>query len=164
MSQSVIGLGTIESCSLLVAGPSLAAPPRGGASPGYNQARGRRYISAMSRLDAGVQMQEATVLADAFAAINAEFAGLALDQRPFGFVQKCVLGPGFEVHILDIRETPILTHYRFGQRLPDPFEQGRILAVRPGHLFPSTYLFVEIHSDRIVAVSADGAAKSAPVR
>jgi hypothetical protein len=118
--------------------------------------RGLDYVRELTKLDAGTHIANRGGLTQVVAAIESEFEDLEIAQRPLGFVQKCILGPEFEVHILDLSGTEIVRHFKIGEAMPAPFERARSLALHPGRRLLNTYAFVEIYTDRVVAVYADG--------
>lgn len=121
------------------------------------QKRAKPYIDELCRLDVGNHLHDQAAVEALAAVIESEFGDMAIEQRPIGFVQKCILGPEFEVHILDMSGSSIVSHYKLGERMPEPFEQARKLALHPSRALLNTYAFVEVFSDgRLVAVYADG--------
>jgi len=121
------------------------------------QKRKQAYISALCKLDGGVHTHDPRAVAELAAAVELEFEDLGIDQRPIGFVQKCILGPEYEVHILDLAGSSIVAHYKIGEAMPAPYETARKLATHPSRALLNTYAFVEVFADgRIVAVYADG--------
>lgn len=120
------------------------------------QKRSKPYVETLLRLDAGTHTRDVNALEEVIAAMNKEFSDLASDQRPLGYVQKCILAPNLEVHVLDVTGKGILKHYAFGEPMPALFAQARTLAIHPNHQSLNTYAFIEIYADRIVPVYADG--------
>jgi len=119
--------------------------------------RARPYVDQLCRLDVGTHLHDQSAIDALSAVIESEFGDIDIEQRPIGFVQKCILGPEYDVHILDFSGASIVSHYRAGERMPDPFEAARRLALHPSRALLNTYAFVEVFSDgRLVAVYADG--------
>jgi hypothetical protein len=111
--------------------------------------RSPRYVAALTTLDSGSHTVDATEIAAALAAVDAEFSDVVIEARPAGLVAKCGLGQTFEVHSLDL-ERVTAVHVRSGQKLPDGLERARALAMHP------QYVFVEVYPDAMRAVRADG--------
>jgi hypothetical protein len=107
--------------------------------------RATGYLKAVAKLDA--PHAESIDSAELAQAIEAEF-GLA-DALPLGCVATCHLGPPFEVHVLDLVGR-IVEHYQVHQPLPALFERARSLALH------DAYLTIEVYSDRLACVRADG--------
>jgi hypothetical protein len=109
--------------------------------------RSRRYLDAMTRLDATTDITPAEIqeiVDDIRRDFTDRWAAL-----PLGLVSRCYLGEPFEVHTL----TPdggILEHYHVGQRLPGPLEAGR------AHSLSGLHLAVEVYLDRLVCIRTDG--------
>lgn len=109
--------------------------------------RSARYLTAVGRLDASTTMS-AVEMAEVIDTIHREFAE-KWAPVPLGFVGHCYLGPPYEAHTLTV-DGQIIEHYQCGQALPAPLEQARSLA-RTEH-----YLVIEVYSNRLVCVRADG--------
>ena len=139
---------TVQPKTTLLVGPQLERR--------IKQRRSQAYIQALTRLDVSPHAPNQQALEELVATIANEFGDLAIQQRPLGFVQKCILGPGFEVHILNVTGSRILHHYKVGEGMPDPFQAARQLAIYPSHAALNTYAFVEIYPDRLVPVFANG--------
>lgn len=109
--------------------------------------RSNRYLRALKELDAGGRLG-ATEMRGIVDDIRREF-----DEKycstPIGIVGKCYLGEPFEVHTLAL-DGEIIEHYRVGETVPGGLERARPLAVSP------VYLAVEVYSDRVVCIRADG--------
>lgn len=113
------------------------------------QPRSRTYIEAMQKLDAGGHVHDRAALDALLEAIGNELPGLSLEVWPLGIVSKCYLGAPYEVHCLD-RAGNIIRHYKAGSALPDGMERARALA------FSAHYAFIEVYSDKLIAVAANG--------
>lgn len=109
--------------------------------------RATGYLKALAKLDA--PHADGIDSAELAQAIEAEF-GLP-DALPLGCVAICHLGSPFEIHVLDLVGR-IVEHYQVNQPLPVPFERARPLALH------DAYLAIEVYSDRLVCVRADGTA------
>ena len=109
--------------------------------------RSARYLAAVKRLDASATLTPLE-LNEVVDAIHREFAE-KWAAVPLGFVGHCYLGPPYEAHTLTI-DHQIIEHYQRGQPLPGPLEAARTPA-RTEH-----YLAIEVYSDRLVCVRADG--------
>ncbi|QOX78649.1 hypothetical protein FY034_06830 [Trichlorobacter lovleyi] len=112
--------------------------------------RSQQYRKALARLDAGNHLHDPVAYQAFQLAIREEFPGIGLDDLPLlGIVARCNLGRPFEVHTLDL-SGQIITHFRNWESLPPLLERARSLALHPA------YAFVEVYTDRLVAVSSDG--------
>lgn len=110
--------------------------------------RSSRYLEAIRALDAGGQTGAADRIGAIRDAVAAEFPD-GPGSWPLGWVAKCFLGPPFEVHLLDMAGQ-IVRHFRVGEALPEGMERARRLAAS------GQYLLIEVFSDKLVAVGADG--------
>jgi hypothetical protein len=110
------------------------------------QRRSPAYLEALRALDSGGEIVDSARLAALREAIAAEFPDQDL---PLGWVARCYLGAPFEVHTLD-PTGQIVRHFKTSEALPRGLERARGLA-RSGR-----YLFIEVHTDRLVAVGEDG--------
>ncbi|QYD69019.1 hypothetical protein KZJ38_01050 [Paraburkholderia edwinii] len=111
--------------------------------------RSASYMDAMLKLDAGSHLHNQQAIDALVAAINDEFPDISIDQYPVGIVAKCYLGPPYEVHTLD-RMGNIIQHYKHFESLPPLLARGRALAVH------AQYAFVEVYTDKVIAVTASG--------
>lgn len=107
------------------------------------------YIDTLRKLDAGGHTHD-RVAVDAFvAALREELPDITIDQLPVGIVSQCHLGEPYEVHSLD-RLGNIIHHYKRLEPLPPLLARGRVLAAS------GQYAFVEIYTDKVIAVSQSG--------
>lgn len=111
--------------------------------------RSKEYMEAIHRLDAGGHVQNANVVQDIIHALQEEFPEVSLAGILLGYVSRCYLGPPYEVHSLDMTGQ-IIEHYPGGHTMPGGLERARSLAMRGG------YEFIEVYSDCLRAVSANG--------
>ncbi len=111
--------------------------------------RSKTYVQAMKRLDAGTHQQNRAALDEVLQGIASEFPELTIDQRPLGIVSICYLGAPYVVHICDLSGN-IIEHYESYRTMPPLLERARALALH------SAYAFIEVYSDRLCAVAADG--------
>ena len=111
--------------------------------------RSTRYVQAVTRLDAGTHHADRTNLEALEEAISNEFPELGIEQRPIGIVSQCYLGAPYEVHICDLTGG-IIEHFETFRPMPPMFERGRALSLH------ASYVFIEIYSDTLRAVSLDG--------
>jgi hypothetical protein len=110
--------------------------------------RSDRYCAAIRELDAGghsINPDRLAAISDAIAGEFPEGPG----SWPLGWVGKCYLGVPYEVHLLDVTGQ-IVQHFKVGEALPDGMERARRLAAS------GKYVVIEVFSDRVVAVAADG--------
>ena len=112
------------------------------------RARSDHYCAAIRELDAGGHTINADRLAAISDAVAAEFPD-GPGSWPLGWVGKCYLGVPYEVHLLDVAGQ-IVRHFKVGEALPDTMERARRLAAS------GRYVVIEVFSDRVVAVAADG--------
>jgi len=113
------------------------------------QKRSQNYLTAIGKLDTGGHVCSQHDVDALLAAMRAEFPEISIDRLPIGIVSKCYLGMPFEVHTLD-RIGQIIRHYKIHEPLPDGLERARGLARHPA------YAFVEVYSDRMIAVADNG--------
>jgi hypothetical protein len=113
------------------------------------QPRSKRYIDAVTKLDAGHHHANTRALRVLLDAIAAEFPELTIDQRPLGLVARCMLGAPYEVHICDL-EGNIIEHFETYRSMPAAFERARSLAKH------AQYAFVEVYADSLRTVGRDG--------
>ncbi|MBB1634375.1 hypothetical protein [Cupriavidus sp. UME77] len=111
--------------------------------------RSASYMEAIQRLDAGAHVHDRGAVDALVAAICEELPDITIDQQPVGIVARCHLGPPYEVHTLD-RQGNIIQHYKTFESLPPLLAKGRALAVH------AQYAFVEIYTDKVIAVTAAG--------
>jgi hypothetical protein len=157
MARSILGFKPTTQTLSATATPGAQTRPGVALSGAALQARLRQkrssaYVEAMARLDAGghVHSQAATqALVDAIRSELPELAAVSEEVLPQGIVSRCHLGVPYEVHSLDCTGR-IIEHYKFHQPLPGALERARSLALHPG------YAFIEVYSNRLIAVSASG--------
>ena len=140
-------LGRQDQAPLLGLGRATTARSTTGGSRVLTTPRSTRYVAALRGLDSSATMT-AVELAEIIDAIHREFAE-KWSAVPLGFVGHCYLGPPYEAHTLTV-DGQIVEHYQRGQALPGRLEEARSLA-RTEH-----YLSIEVYSDRLVCVRADG--------
>ncbi len=103
----------------------------------------------MAKLDAGGHTHNRQAVDALVRAIAEEFPDVTIDQQPVGIVAKCYLGTPYEVHTLD-RTGNIIQHYKSFESLPPLLARGRALAAH------AQYAFVEVYTDKVIAVTANG--------
>lgn len=112
--------------------------------------RSRQYLEAVAALDAGTHLHDPAAFQAVQQALRQEFPEVELEQFPLlGIVARCNLGRPFEVHTLDLNGQ-IVRHYKGIELLPPQLERARSLALHPA------YAFVEVYTDRLVAVGLNG--------
>jgi hypothetical protein len=105
-------------------------------------------FEAIHRLDGKLDESSRNELSDW---IRAEYEREFSD-FPLGLVAVCFLGPPYVDHRMDLLRS-ILDHFSAADRMPEPFEQARMLA-RVG-----AYEFIEVYATgRLVPVRPDGTA------
>lgn len=152
MARKLLDVHSVTPSLTLTAVPSTRTT--GKLSPEQVEARLRQkrspaYIDAIARLDAGGHVQTRASLDALLAAIETELPEVSIEAQPAGYVAKCYLGKPYEVHSLD-RSGSIINHYKAGQTLPNGMERARGLAEHGG------YAFIEVYSDKLIAVAANG--------
>lgn len=113
------------------------------------QKRSQAYMESIVRLDAAGAVCNHAQIEGFIQSVHKEFADLKPAQCLVGIVAECFLGSPYEVHTLDLT-IKIIDHYKVGQPLPGRLEQARALAKHP------SYVFIEVYTDSICAISPDG--------
>ena len=111
--------------------------------------RSKEYVDAVRRLDAGGHVHNEQRVREIIGAITQEFPEIELAGILIGIVAICYLGEPYEVHTLDLCAN-IIEHYQAGRALPGGLERARGIALHGG------YEFIEVYTNSICAVSADG--------
>lgn len=119
------------------------------------QPRSKRYMDAMTKLDAGGHTHNENQVREIIDAIKAEFPEVEITGVLLGFVSKCYLGTPYEVHTLDMTGN-IIEHYKAGQTLPGGLEKARAVAIR------GNYSFIEVYVDCCRCVSSNGTVSVVP--
>jgi hypothetical protein len=104
-------------------------------------------MEALHQLDAGGHIFETDAFNKLIEIINSELPDIS--NLLLGIVAKCYLGHPFEVHTLQIMGS-IVHHYKVGEPLPAALEKARSMALH------SSYEYIEVYSEYIVAVSKNG--------
>ncbi|NLB61968.1 MAG: hypothetical protein GX802_06105 [Clostridiales bacterium] len=117
--------------------------------------RSKRYMDAMSKLDAGGHVRNRSVVEEIIKMIRSEFPEVEIESILLGIVDVCYLGAPYEVHTLDITGE-IIEHYKSGQTLPGGLEKARSIAMRGG------YDFIEVYIDCCRAISSNGTVSVIP--
>lgn len=113
------------------------------------QKRSTGFIKAMTKLDAGGITTSQAKIDELKQTIQNEFPELSPSQLMVGIVAKCYLGNPYVVHTLDLN-LDVVKHFERSVPLPGSLERARSLAQHPG------YEFVEVYTDELRAVSANG--------
>lgn len=134
------------------------------------QPRNAAYVAAMTRADSGGHIHEAQTEEKLLAALREEFPDISVEKYPedvlagrfpVGIVAKCFLGAPYEVHTFDFGTLKvfanIVRHYKTFESLPGAMENARSLALNPA------YEFVEIYTDKLIAVARSGASSIVPL-
>lgn len=111
--------------------------------------RSKKYIDAMSKLDAGGHVHNQSKVNEIIDAIRSEFPEVEINGILLGVVSKCYLGNPYEVHTLDMTDE-IVEHYKCGQVLPCGMEKARSIALS------DRYEFIEVYVDCCRAISPNG--------
>ncbi|CAG9167407.1 nuclear transport factor 2 family protein [Cupriavidus pampae] len=111
--------------------------------------RSSAYIETLRKLDAGGHTHDRQTVEAFVAALRDELPDITIDQHPVGIVSQCYLGEPYEVHTLD-RLGNIIHHYKRFEPLPPLLARGRVLAAS------GQYAFVEIYTDKVIAVAESG--------
>ncbi|MCM1009701.1 MAG: hypothetical protein NC390_02325 [Fusobacterium sp.] len=130
----------------------------------FRQKRPQSYLILMKNLDVdGAQISE-DKLNEIINELHNTVPQISLDETFLGVLGKCYLGTGYDVHTLSksiifgLDESThllgygrmILKHFKIGESLPVELERARNLASNPN------YQFIEVYSNKIIAVLADG--------
>ncbi|MFF5443912.1 hypothetical protein [Streptomyces sp. NPDC012888] len=134
-------------------GGALGPAPATGSAPRHPGTAADRYRErsaalreACARLDAGVDDATRRQLADW---IREQYE-VHHHGAPVGWVARCLLGPPYVDHTLDLFGS-ILVHYAPADPMPEPCASARTLARN------SAYAWVEVYSDgSLVPVLTDG--------
>ena len=113
------------------------------------QKRSNKYIQALTGLDTGT-LTATHGFAELIEKIKDEFGALGITEFPSGIVSKCYLGHPYEVHVLDLSGTQIVSHYKIGEPLPAFLEKARNLALN------NSYTMVEVYVNKMILIKADG--------
>ncbi|WFR58365.1 hypothetical protein QA584_04660 [Anaerocolumna sp. AGMB13025] len=111
--------------------------------------RSSKYMEMMKQLDiSGTQMDQSKFqeFLDTF---HSEFADIDYQDQLLGIVAKCYLGKPYEVHTLDLTGD-IVVHYKAGENMPGLLNRARSLAMH------GDYHFIEVYTDCLRAIKADG--------
>jgi hypothetical protein len=152
MVRSLLGTPSLQSIVSASIAPSSRSASKLSAQQieaRLRQRRSQAYIDAVNKLDAGGYVHTRESLNALLATIENELHEVSVQFWPVGYVAKCHLGPPYEVHSLDISGN-IICHFKVGQILPDGMERARSLAQHP------QYAFIEVYSDKLIAVAANG--------
>ncbi|MDR0822971.1 MAG: hypothetical protein LBN20_04225 [Endomicrobium sp.] len=117
----------------------------------FRQKRSSKYIELLKLLDTSGNNISQVDIDKIVSDIKNELGEIGIGQIPLGIVSKCYLGNPYEVHTLTLVGT-IIKHYKFGESLPPELEKARNLAFSP------KYAFIEVYTDRLVAINKDGSA------
>ncbi|MCI9077895.1 MAG: hypothetical protein HFH68_03075 [Lachnospiraceae bacterium] len=111
--------------------------------------RSKEYMDALHNLDAGGHVQNQQKVNEIIDTIKKEFPEAEIFKTLLGYVSICYLGKPYEVHTLDM-PGQIISHFKYGQPLPDGMEKARGIALRGG------YAFIEVYTDCCRAVNTSG--------
>lgn len=127
--------------------------------------RPQKYLDLLTKLDS----EDINISEDLCEKLVKELQNIApdvsMDESFLGVLGKCHLGANYDVHTLSkqmifgIDEVThnfgygrmILKHFQYGESLPSELEKARSLAGNP------SYLFVEVYTDKLIAIQPDGA-------
>lgn len=129
------------------------------------QKRSSRYMEAMKQLDLSHNKMDSSNFHEVRDILYQEFSdivkpepdtniqedtpGIYIGEMLLGIVAKCYLGFSYEVHTLDFTGD-IVDHYKKSEKLPNSLDRARGLALHGG------YAFVEVYTNSLRAIKADG--------
>ena len=149
VKRQILGSGSkSETQSLFSATPKASSPlTKSQIQKLLRQKRSSSYIEALHQLDTGGHMPGTDALNKFIETIKSELPDIS--NLLLGIVAKCYLGNPFEVHTLQLMGG-IVHHYKVGEPLPAALEKARSMAMH------SSYEYIEVYSNYIVAVSSNG--------
>lgn len=126
--------------------------------------RPQAYMDLIKNLDIEGEKISEERLNDIIEQMKCSVPDIVLDDSFYGVLGKCHLERDYDVHTLSkkvifgIDEKThqlgygrmILKHFHSTENLPDGLEKGRSLAAN------SNYAFVEVYSDKLIAIQNDG--------
>ena len=132
----------------------------------FREKRPQNYIELIKNLDIEGYTISEEKMKEIVETVQNAIPNLFYDETFLGVLGKCYLGEGYDVHTLSINTIlgidektnmigygrMILKHYTVHESLPPELEKGRSLAINPN------YAFVEIYSDKLIAISENGTA------
>lgn len=132
----------------------------------FREKRPQSYIEQIKNLDIEGYSMSAEKIKNIVETVQHSVPNIVYDETFLGVLGKCYLGEGYDVHTLSLNNIlgidekthsigygrMILKHYMVNEALPPELEKGRSLAINPN------YVFVEIYSDKLIAISENGTA------
>ena len=112
--------------------------------------RSTKYMEIMSKLDAGSGHISQHDINEMIQAIRDEFPDIEIVNEFLGSMAICHLPGNYDVHTLNPGDNSI-THFHMGYSFEAPLDKCRNLCRMPD------YLFVEIYSNQLRAISPNGA-------
>lgn len=119
--------------------------------------RSQKYMDIMSKLDAGSGNISPRDIEDMIQAIREEFPDIEIFNEYCGCMAICHLPGNFDVHILSPGSNCI-THFGAGFGFETPLDSCRNLCRMP------EYRFVEVYTNSLKAISANGAVANIDAR
>ncbi len=117
--------------------------------------RSKKYMEAITKLDAGGHVHNQRQLDEIVNAIREEFPEIEVFDVLLGIVSICYLGDPYEVHTLNPVGF-IIEHYEKGRAMPGKLETARSLAKC------GSYDCVEVYDDCCMAISPNGSVSVIP--
>ncbi len=111
--------------------------------------RSSKYMEMMKQLDLSGSNMDKSKYQEFIDALNREFPDIDFSSQLLGIIAKCYLGNPYDVHTLDL-SGDIVVHYKKNENMPGMLGRARSLALHGG------YDFIEVYSDCLRAVKADG--------
>ncbi len=111
--------------------------------------RSSKYMEMMKQLDLSGSNMDKSKYQEFIDALNSEFPDIDFSSQLLGIVAKCYLGNPYDVHTLDL-SGDIVVHYKTNENMPGMLGRARSLALH------GEYDFIEVYSDCLRAVKADG--------
>lgn len=132
----------------------------------FREKRPQNYIEQIKNLDIEGYAISEEKIKEIVETVQNSIPNLFYDETFLGVLGRCYLGADYDVHTLSLNNVlgidertntvgygrMILKHYKVDEALPPELEKGRSLAIN------SNYAFVEIYSDKLIAISENGTA------
>lgn len=130
----------------------------------FRKQRPEEYVNILQDLDIGGQTMSPDKIKEIVEKVKEACPEIVLGDSFIGVLGKCKLGGSYDVHTLSMNEIfgidelthlpgygrLILKHYLRNEALPEGLEKARALARN------QQYAFVEVYTDKLIAVSFNG--------